>query len=541
MSTNTKYLLLLVITLVGFLIRIYHVDVNPPSMYWDEAAIAYDAYSIATTGKDMHGNYWLQAIFPSYGDYKLPLYIWSSAIFMKLFGPSVLTLRLTSVLAGTLLIPLTYLLTLLLTKSRKIGLIAALAIAVSPWSVHFSRIGFEANLGVLLLTSALTLLVLGVKRPYLIALAWLVGGIGVYAYFSVRFVFPLFALIILLFNWRKLNRTHLPMTVIGILVFWLMLLPMNNSPWYQASNQFRLSTPSLLNTNDHIVSQNSNRELDNNSIISRLLYHRYVFFLKRVGVQISEFLSGRYLFMYGDPNLRHGTGQTGLLFSTFVILVPLMLLWVMKYKKKLGLMLGLLILAALVPALVPLNIPHALRSLNAMPILAILIGLGMGLWWAHSRMLFKQLMIGIIAAIFVLQWSLYIHDYWEHYPLRSSQDWQYGYRQLAEYLHTIDDDYEKIFVTNTDGRIFLYFLFHQLVDPERIQGTADDFQFLRMGKYQFQRIFAYDVEKYQAGELFVMTPEEYNDIKQSLVIKKTLTNLQGEDQFLVVATDEQIK
>jgi hypothetical protein len=266
-----------------------------------------------------------------------------------------------------------------------------------------------------------------------------------------------------------------------------------------------------------------------------------VFFIKRVGVQISEFLGGRYMFMYGDPNLRHGTGQTGLLFMTFVILVPLMLLWVMKYKKNLGLMLGLLFLAALVPALVPLNIPHALRSLNAMPILAILVGLGIGLWWTHTTMKLKPVVVGAFVIMILFQWGLYMHDYWTHYPYRSSQDWQYGYKELAEYLLTIEDEYEKIFVTSADGRIFLYFLFHQLVDPESIQGTADDFQFLQIGKYHFQRIFAYDVQKFQSGELFVMSPEEYNDINQSLIIKSTLTNLQGEDQFLVVATDEQDK
>jgi 4-amino-4-deoxy-L-arabinose transferase-like glycosyltransferase len=202
MKTKVPLLVLLLISTLGLGLRTFHLERNPVSLYWDEAAMAYDAFSVATTGKDMHGNPWWQAMYPSYGDYKLPMYIWLAAGLMKLFGPEIWVFRLVSALFGVGLVISVYFLGEKLFQSAKVGILAALMVAMSPWAIQFSRAGFEANLGVFFLSVSLLCLVRFIRQPQFILAAALFGALAVYSYFSVRFVFPILVLSYLIIFWR---------------------------------------------------------------------------------------------------------------------------------------------------------------------------------------------------------------------------------------------------------------------------------------------------------------------------------------------------
>jgi len=77
---------LLVLICAFFLItRVYKIAEIPPSLYWDEASIGYNAYSIAETGKDEWGESF-PLHFRAFGEFKLPVYIYSVVPFVKIFG-----------------------------------------------------------------------------------------------------------------------------------------------------------------------------------------------------------------------------------------------------------------------------------------------------------------------------------------------------------------------------------------------------------------------------------------------------------------------
>src|SRR5690348_15577232 len=73
----------------------YQVPQNPPGFYIDESSIAYNAYTIATTGRDEYGESW-PLYFRAFGEYKNPVYIYSLAFLFRVFGPSILVARLLS-------------------------------------------------------------------------------------------------------------------------------------------------------------------------------------------------------------------------------------------------------------------------------------------------------------------------------------------------------------------------------------------------------------------------------------------------------------
>src|SRR3989339_575507 len=98
---------LLLITILGFLIRLVNFPLLPAEMNRDELALGYNAYSILQTGKDEYGKSF-PIVFRSFGDYKLPVYVYLLAPFVQAFGVTALAVRLPSFIAGVLLIPVLY-------------------------------------------------------------------------------------------------------------------------------------------------------------------------------------------------------------------------------------------------------------------------------------------------------------------------------------------------------------------------------------------------------------------------------------------------
>ncbi len=148
MSKKDK-IILFTLLVFSFFIRIYQISLNPPALNWDEVSHGYNAYSILKTGKDEWGIRF-PLIFRAYGDYKLPLYVYLTAISEFFFGLNSLSVRLASVLSGVGLVFLSFLITKEITKNNHYSLFAAFLTALSPWSLFLSRIAVEANLGAFL-------------------------------------------------------------------------------------------------------------------------------------------------------------------------------------------------------------------------------------------------------------------------------------------------------------------------------------------------------------------------------------------------------
>jgi 4-amino-4-deoxy-L-arabinose transferase-like glycosyltransferase len=467
--TLTKWLLLAIIILGG-LARLIQLGSNPVSMYWDEGAIAYDAYSLATTGHDMHGKSWLQPMFLSYGDYKAPVYIWLAGLSVKFLGPTVAAVRLPSALAGTLLIFIVYLIGKELFN-KQIGLFSALILAISPWGIQFSRTAFEANVATLLVTIVVYLALKAKNKPSFYLVSAIFGALATYGYFSVRVVFPLVYLLVFAYNLGWKSKKSWSGFLVGMMIFGGSLIPLIKSPDYAASNQFRLSSRSILNTNDHVVESSTIRDWQGNSLISRLIYHRDIFLVKRLAENVASHFDPRYLFFYGDVNLRHSTTQVGLfVLPMMFLLIAAFFLIPSKYRWQLGLLLSWW-LVAVIPASVPLEVPHALRSLNALPAVSLILGIGGWYLWQSVKHRYWGRMIMLGLGLWIgLSFGYYLHDYWIHYPARSATAWQYGYEQLANTIGKYAPTFTTIEIDDID-RFHNYLLFFNKIDPKTVQNA----------------------------------------------------------------------
>ena len=373
----------LLITL-GILARVWQFSQIPNSLYWDEVAIGLDARSLLATGKDLVGHSWLQPLFTSYGDYKAPVYIWLVTLLGKIFGTGEGIIRLPSLMAGLGLLWLVYDLTKHLEpKSKKLPPLVLTSLAITPWAIHFSRIGFESHLSLFWLV---LMVWLAVKKSYWAGLA---GVLGIYSYISLRLIAPL---LLLIFAWGK----GLKYSVVGLIIFLAGSLWLTTSPNYAASQQYRLS-------NDNLIT----------APISKIDKGR------RFLSNYFDFFEPKFLLTAGDPNLRHHSG-----FGGELLLVQGLLVLIGLAAKPNRLMVFWLLLSPVVAALVN-ETPHASRAIYMIVPLAYLAGLG---WQKLSKL--KWLSWLIIAGL-TINLLVYLHDYFIHYPKRSAYAWIKPYKDLA--------------------------------------------------------------------------------------------------------------
>ncbi len=233
------------IVLVGFVLRAYDIGYHPYPWSGDE-------FSIGTEGRRiLNGNV---TDFYSTGWSGQPN--WSfvgNALALRVWGENIVSIRMISVLTGSLSILTVYLLARELFNSR-IGLIAAGFLAGFPYHLHFSRLGVHNIVDSLTVTLTLWLVLRAARKGNKLAyvLAGIASGLTIYTYVGSRLVLALAfgtGLILLLNhrgflkeNWRQI------LTFFGVLI-----LTMGPMAFYFAihPDQFmtRIGQESILSNN----------------------------------------------------------------------------------------------------------------------------------------------------------------------------------------------------------------------------------------------------------------------------------------------------
>src|SRR3989338_9116690 len=199
MRLSKSSFLILIIVLIGFFVRFYKITSSPEGLYIDETSIGYNAYSIISTGRDEHGSF-MPLFFEAFGEYKLPVYIYSVVLAQLILGPSDLSVRLPSVIFGVLTIPLLFFFVRdLLTDKRyvkykdEVAIIGTFLLAVSTWHFQFTRPGFEASSGLFFFVLALFLFFKAAnqKSKNLIVFSIVSFVLTFYSYNAARIVTPI--------------------------------------------------------------------------------------------------------------------------------------------------------------------------------------------------------------------------------------------------------------------------------------------------------------------------------------------------------------
>jgi 4-amino-4-deoxy-L-arabinose transferase-like glycosyltransferase len=428
--------------IIGIFLRLYRIDSIPPHLSNDEISIAYDAYSIANSGKDEHGNSY-PISFPSYGTYKAPLYTYVLSPLVYVFGNTELVVRLPSIVAGLLTILVIGLITFELTSKRQIAIWAAAMLAITPWHIYASRMAWEANLALLFLSLGILFLIK--KRMWLSSLTFV---ISMYAYHTEWLLVPLLMFFggIIYFK-KNVWKFWLASLILALPLFVDYVL--HAGPSARAKTELIWSTPGqgLIN-------------------ILIMFVRNYISYLNPKTL----FLNGLNILVKNNP------------FTPGLLLWPMIVPIIVGIKKIKNKFFWIWWLLSPVTAALTIGDFSLIRNLNSVIPLIILAAVGISkmnkLWW--SLILLTLFNFGLI--------------YFCHFPRELGETFQ-GYRPVAHYLKTVESEATEIYVDYRYGSYrwglgkeysgipYLYLAFFQKWNPSITQNRVIRDKEMHFGKY----------------------------------------------------------
>ena len=302
--------------------------------------MGYDAYSILKTGRDHHGNWFPVVAFESFAGlearhvhlchsaeyfYLWPQYLCSPLPFCGCWGSHRHRLWRTQ--------------SYFICYPPKKQQFAQSSIAgyqfyyacLCSWTVGSTilRVGWESNLATAFTLWAMILMLLALMihannfSNHIYAGSATLMALAMYTYHAARLGTPVMLLAVGFyahwpmlrnFQWNKKTQSWLKHLIIPIFLLAILLAPLViNLTSNEVTNRFFhhiyfFSDLSVIETSNQLKS------LVGNSVLSRLLYHRYWLFSKVIFQQIVVNLDLNYLFLHGDSNLRHSIQFFGQLF-----------------------------------------------------------------------------------------------------------------------------------------------------------------------------------------------------------------------------------
>lgn len=213
-----SHLLLLFLVLASFFLLFYKLSIIPPGLSNDEVNIGYEAWSIATTGKDQWGRSW-PITFEGFGNWSLPVYIYLTASLIRLFGPTAFAVRLPSAVSGVLLTVLSYLLVRhLRPKMLPVAVAAGVLVATTPWVIGLTRTATEAPLAMAFFMAGLYIfLISNGQRSMRVLISSLFALLSLLTYYGMWVFVPMYGICLWWFSRKQLAVRRKQLIAIGII------------------------------------------------------------------------------------------------------------------------------------------------------------------------------------------------------------------------------------------------------------------------------------------------------------------------------------
>lgn len=537
MKTNLLIIFLIIFT------RFFALHISPPSPYWEEVALGYDAYSIAETARDYHGNFLPLTAFESFGDYKPSLYFYAAAPFIKIFGLNIFAVRLPTILASIAIIFGTALLAKNLFKqfyvkndpksAKFIYYLTLFLASISPWLLMFSRSAWESTLATALIVWGINfyLFFMSSNKSKWLVLASFLFVLSTYAYHSARVTAPLIGLFLsayyLISRLLKKQKVNWRAFILTFIIVLFTFAPVAKS-LFEGNGQQRIAEASILN--DRSIIEESNEAIENHgrTKLNKIIYHRYLFFAKEASLNFLDHFNFKYLFVSGDNNPRHSLQQFGEFYYLDLLFFVFALIFILKKRNAVSIVLLFIVFVAILPAAFTKATPHALRTLAALPIFMVFLSFGV---WQFLEIFKKDKLKRLVLKVSVFAYFCFFASFFYEliyiYPGKYQKEWQFGYQEMIEKLIKIEDNYEKIYITREQGRPAIYYFFYAQIDPRLIQAAnqsvkKDQGEFLEFQKIKFiDEIGQIDINK---KSLLVSSPDFYKDLSGTIKEQVFTTN-----------------
>lgn len=517
--TGRNWLILVLILALAAFLRFYQLD-RLPGIHPDEAAIGYNAYSILATGRDESGNH-LPVLVQTF-DWKLPGYVYLTIPFVKLFGLSLLSVRLLGATTSFLAVVLTFQVGRELFGKTKTGaalcLLAAFFMATAPSQIGLGRGSFEASIALTLQIGGLYFFFRWIRTQSKrnLAASILLSISSLYFYYAPRILVPLLAVGTVWLFWPKLKKVGRSWAIIGLVSF-LSLVPLLPT-FASQKGSARVEQVSLLSEKGLIERSSIYQAQNPQDLSGQIFLNRRIIWITQALKGYLANLDPSYLFFF---QRKDGTTYAQPYFGLVApFLAPFFLIGcytVMYRRSRERLFVLTIFFIGLIPAALalPSQYPQRIQISIVMLILISLFGLEVVLKKFRQMWFY----VGLIAVAALFLWH-YLFYYFSYSQISSPNFRDNHYERLSAYLVENQQKYDHIYITGYHLRPYIYLLFYQKIDPEYYLKTKRSDGF---GKYTFggsdfdgKPLLTDNATLFQNSDnraLFILSDIEYQKIK----------------------------
>lgn len=548
-----KKCLFLLILAIAIFFRSYWLDRVPPSASLDEASIGYNAFSILKTGADEYGTKF-PLLLRAYDDWRPALYVYLVIPFVKILGLNVLAVRLPSAILSVLTIIATYflikelfsncgglrspdgnflrcktsrglaslvsLLENLSGSTAALALIVAFLLAISPWHIYLSRLGHEVNAGLAFFIFAMFFSFY--KKAYPATIFFILSFIS---YQSEKIFIPMMLLGMAIIYRKELLNQWKKIILILILSF-IVLIPFTKET-LQPNALIRFKGTSILEAKKEELAGKTG--LERRFLMGQIIMKNYLLHF-----------NPQWLFTNSGAE-SHKVPSLGIFYLWEAPLMAIGILYLLKNsKQKTNQLLLWWILVAPLPATLTTQVPHAMRTMQMLPVPQVLVAIGIYEIF-HFVQNDKKIQFFSICflSFFILLFSFFslYRNYFVVFPKEQSKSFQYALKDAVFYANQHQGEYSKIVFSNQNDlyQSYMFFLFYTRYDPKLYQqqggtksgGFAETHKF---GKFEFRPI-DWNKEKKDGKNLYIVNP---TDLSESF---KTFFYLDGKEGIKIVIRD----
>lgn len=450
-------LILALLLLISGLVRGVFIGNVPPELFGDEIDVGYQAYSLLQTGKDIYSNP-LPTYLKSLSESRAPLLIYATVPSVFVSGLNQFGVRLPEIIFGTLA-PIIFLgLVYETSKNKKISILSGFVMSMTPWHILYSRSAFEV---VILLDLVMLGTWLFLKKKYLISLVFFC--LTFYTYSTAILFTPIFVLGIVLLNLKHINFNKLVLPVIASLI---IVIPILGNIFIGEGGD-RFSKVGIFSNQEVIKSINEKRQKDN-SDTSWIWYNKIQTYSSIIYTNYMEAFSPEFLFVRGDPTMRHSIQIIG---QVFPIWAPFLILGLYYLARKRQFMwLFWLMISPISASLTIDGSHHATRLFFMVAPVSVAIASGIYHFFGLFKTnLIKYSLFAIYSVLFVVQVVYVGRYYFIQYPKDSWLWWHVGFKDIYTSLNSVESRYSRIFINNTYEPALIRYLFYTQYPPAKFQ------------------------------------------------------------------------
>lgn len=492
-NVNMKWILV-IITILGIVFRLIGFGMLPAGLNRDEAALGYNAFSLLQSGKDEWGISW-PIVFRSFGDYKLAGYIYALIPFITVFGNTAFAVRLPSLFAGIVLIPLIYLFTQALVKRKDVALVSAGIQAISPWALHYSKIGFEANVALMLFVASLyafiEMNVMNIQIKTWIA-SWGVwhtldkkNSVLIYQIFGLVCIFlslltynaPLVLVpsIFLILLGMKKYALAIGVGIVSICAFLLVF------PATKGKTGITVFTDIGVVEQQHLAYQEAQ-----GSLIKRVFASPVFFYPRVVAIQYIKSFNPAFLVFRGGSNPWHQAPKSGHVTLGIFSLFMLGIFSAGFLFKKQSILLYVFLLIGPLASSITVDAPQATRMLFFFFMISIFAAVGVLALWKYAKV------VALLACFIVLIESLqYQYHAFQSFSTKPQEEWYSGMYEVLQKAEFYRKQGETIGMVGDAHYMYIYPAFYMSILPSEFRTTIEYFPNDLIGLSQVKKVGHY--------------------------------------------------